>query len=329
MRPILLQGHTRPLTQIKYNREGDLLFSVAKDKVVNAWYAHNGERLGTYDGHEGALFSVDVNSSTTMLVTGAADNTIRLWEVKTGKLLHTWKTNTSVKRVEFSKDDNYIVALTEKQMKFESEILIYKINDLGTPQPSSPVVSIFPHPSKATVVAWSYYNKYIIAAHEDGSVSLYDWHVSDPEKQLVKNVQVHSSSITDLQTSEDGTYFITAARDKAACLLDADNLDIIKKYSTDAALNTAAIVPDKDLIVLGGGQAASEVTTTSSRQGKFESRFYHKIFEHEVGRVKGHFGPINTVAVSPAGDSFSTGGEDGYVRVQFFDEDYHSFKFDF
>lgn len=30
------------------------------------------------------------------------------------------------------------------------------------------------------------------------------------------------------------------------------------------------------------------VTTTSSRAGKFESRFWHKLFEEEVGRVKGH-----------------------------------------
>lgn len=35
-KPILLQGHERSITQIKYNREGDLLFSVAKDTVSNA-----------------------------------------------------------------------------------------------------------------------------------------------------------------------------------------------------------------------------------------------------------------------------------------------------
>lgn len=61
MRPILLQGHTRSLTQIKYNKEGDLLFSVSKDKVVNVWYSHNGERLGTYNGHAGSVWTVDVN----------------------------------------------------------------------------------------------------------------------------------------------------------------------------------------------------------------------------------------------------------------------------
>jgi translation initiation factor 3 subunit I len=35
-----------------------------------------------------------------------------------------------------------------------------------------------------------------------------------------------------------------------------------------------------------------DVTTTSARQGKFEARFYHKIFEDEIGRVRGHFGPL-------------------------------------
>ena len=51
-------------------------------------------------------------------------------------------------------------------------------------------------------------------------------------------------------------------------------------------------------ILLGGGQEAMSVTTTSARQGKFETRFWHKVLEEEVGRVKGHFGPINTY-VSP------------------------------
>ena len=30
MKPIMMHGHERSITQIKYNREGDLLFSSAK-----------------------------------------------------------------------------------------------------------------------------------------------------------------------------------------------------------------------------------------------------------------------------------------------------------
>ena len=64
MRPILLSGHERALTQVKYNSDGDIIFSVSKDHVVVrvclfmqprqcadllqcAWFSHNGERLGS------------------------------------------------------------------------------------------------------------------------------------------------------------------------------------------------------------------------------------------------------------------------------------------
>ena len=60
-RPLMLYGHERSITQIRYNREGDLLFSVAKDKKPTVWFSENGERLGTYNGHNGAVWCIDVN----------------------------------------------------------------------------------------------------------------------------------------------------------------------------------------------------------------------------------------------------------------------------
>ncbi len=54
-------------------------------------------------------------------------------------------------------------------------------------------------------------------------------------------------------------------------------------------------------MVLGGGQEAMEVTTTTTKAGKFDARFYHLVFEEEIGRVKGHFGPINSLAFHPDG----------------------------
>ena len=103
---------------------------------------------------------------------------------------------------------------------------------------------------------------------------------------------------------------------------------MLKTYVADTPLNTAAITPKKEFVILGGGQAAMDVTTTSSRQGKFEARFYHRIFEDEIGRVKGHFGPLNTIAVDPQGRGYASGGEDGYVRVHHFDKGYFDFMYE-
>jgi hypothetical protein len=59
-RPIVLKGHERPITWVQYNREGDLLFTMSKDKRPTVWYADNGERLGSYEGHSGAVWQCDV-----------------------------------------------------------------------------------------------------------------------------------------------------------------------------------------------------------------------------------------------------------------------------
>ncbi|KAL1920775.1 uncharacterized protein VTP21DRAFT_11410 [Calcarisporiella thermophila] len=322
MRPILLQGHTRSLTQIKYNGEGDLLFTVAKDNVVNVWYSHNGERLGTYHGHQGAVWTVDVNSNSTLLVTGSADNSAKLWEVRTGKCLKTWEFPTAVKRVEFSEGDDMILLVTERRMGHPGGIVVLQVNKDGPEYPDEPITTITPEGSKVTVAGWGYMNKFIVACHEDGSVCQYDWKTGNRLKQI----RPHSATIVDLQFSDDRTYFITASKDKTAQIFEVNSLTSLKKYSTDTPLNSASITPIQDFVVLGGGQEAMQVTTTTQRAGKFECRFWHKILEEEVGRVRGHFGPINTIAVHPDGRSFSSGGEDGYVRVHHFDQDYFKFK---
>jgi len=327
MRPILLQGHERSLTQIKYNRDGDLLFSTAKDHVVCAWYSANGERLGTYKGHQGALWTVDVDATTTLLATGAADNTIKLWEVRTGVCLKTWNFPTAVKRVEFSDDGTLLLAVTEMRMGHLGTVVVFPIKvDVDAEQADSPAFTITFRESKATVAAWSYLNKFIITGHDDGTVSQYDGKTGE----LIQDTQAHEPNmqITDIQMAPDRTYFLTASKDKSAKLIETNTLRTLKTYQTDTPLNSAALTAKKDFVILGGGQEARDVTTTSTRQGKFEARFFHKIFEDEIGRVRGHFGPLNTVACHPMGTGYASGGEDGYVRVHHFDKAYFDFKYE-
>ena len=66
----MLHGHERAITQIMYNSTGDLLFSVAKDNKPTVWYSANGERLGTYNGHGGAVWCIDVNRILELCLLG-------------------------------------------------------------------------------------------------------------------------------------------------------------------------------------------------------------------------------------------------------------------
>jgi translation initiation factor 3 subunit I len=159
----------------RFNYDGDLIFSAAKDLKINVWRSSNGERLGTYNGHVGAIWTVDIDPTTTLLASGSADNTIRLWEVATGKCLKSWEFPTAVKRVEFSEDGSKLLGVTEKRMGYLSNIVVLDIKlDVQAEQSDERELTIVCDKSKATVAGWSYLGKYIIAGHEDGSISQFD-----------------------------------------------------------------------------------------------------------------------------------------------------------
>ncbi|KAF7999193.1 hypothetical protein HF325_006725 [Metschnikowia pulcherrima] len=335
MRPIKLMGHQRSLTQVKFNREGDILFSVAKDSLALIWYSSNGERLGTLEGHKGTIWSIDVDSKTQLCATGSADLSIRLWNVQTGENVFQWEAASPVRRVAFSPDNSKLLAINDKVMGSKGAISLYDINyDNVHDQKVEPslVIETRPDATKVTVAGWAAEGKYIIAGHEDGYVSKYDG-VTGEFIQTVQAHGIHNEekvvSVTDIQFAhDDKLYFITASKDKNATLIDVDTFEILKVYKADAPMNTAAITPKKNFVILGGGQEARNVTTTSESQGKFEARFYHKIFMDEIGRVKGHFGPLNTVAVHPDDIGYVSGGEDGFIRVHYYDKSYFDFEFD-
>ena len=77
--------------------------------------------------------------------------------------------------MEFSEDGKQLLAVTEKRMGFLGTIVVFDIIlDVDAEQTNERSLTITCEPSKATVAGWSYLSKYIIAGHEDGSVSQYD-----------------------------------------------------------------------------------------------------------------------------------------------------------
>ena len=55
---------------------------------------------------------------------------------------------------------------------------------------------------------------------------------------------------------------------------------------------------------------------------QFEAVIFDHVYDDELASITGHFGPINTLAFAPHGRSYASGGEDGYVRITHFPEDY-------
>ncbi|XP_055332647.1 eukaryotic translation initiation factor 3 subunit I-like [Paramacrobiotus metropolitanus] len=331
MKPILLHGHDRAITQVKYNREGDLFFSCSKDKYPVVWFSANGERLGTFgseqqsinDRHNGAVWTIDVDWESHKVITGSGDASWRLWDCETGRTVSWQKTPTTVRCAAFSYSGNEFYYTTEMQAGHHCFLVVKDVRDPAQMQDDKSIFELDVMGNKITAATWGPFDETIIAGHSNGDLSI----VEVRAKQFGKTHSgAHAGLIMDIQKSKDEIMLVTASKDTTAKLFDSMTLDCMKTYKADRPVNSAAVSPIKQHILLGGGQEAMSVTTTDVRHGKFEARFFHMVFEEEFARVRGHFGPINSVAFHPDGNSFATGGEDGYCRLHTLDPEYFEYE---
>uniref|UniRef100_A0A674DHS9 Serine-threonine kinase receptor-associated protein n=1 Tax=Salmo trutta TaxID=8032 RepID=A0A674DHS9_SALTR len=198
------------------SREGDLIFSVAKDTVAN------GERLGTYNGHTGAWI-------VTNMLTGSADNSCRLWDCETGTC-----------------DGNIIMFSTDKQMGYQCFLNYFDLQD------NQPYLTVPCAESKITSAVWGPLGEFVIAGHENGEINQF----SAKSGEVLKKVKEHNRSTTSRPPCLTLQLLITSSPSK-----------------TERPVNSAAISPIMDHVVMGGQEA------TTTRIGKFEARFFHAAYE--------------------------------------------------
>lgn len=342
MIPVLLQAHTRALTKVLYNSSGDLLFSSAKDSRPCVWYTHNGERLGTFNGHQGSIWSIDVNRDSTRFYTASGDMTSRAWDVETGK--EVWKIETRtgsrgisvLEDVDGTSNSGLVAVITDATMGHIPQLLILDTRIASKGDNAKPIicsVDLQAGGAKPTVVTVG--NGELFLGHENGKLAKWTLveMIKGTDSEIFSNPclespAIHTDAIRDVQWSLDKTYFITASRDMSSKLVSAADLSPLKTYKMDRPVNSASISPLRGEVVIAGGQEAGQVTQTGSGAGQFEARFYDQVQECEVGRVKGHFGPIHTLQYHPTGRGYASGAEDGYVRMHQFDPDYFDFTYD-
>ena len=333
MRPILLKGHERSITLVKYNYDGDLLFTASKDHVPSMWRAETGDRIGTFHGHKGTIWDLDVDRFSRRVLTASADATANLWNCQTGDLLQTFVHRGPVRGVAWAEGSQMFATISDPFVDHNAQISVYDVhpddaNSDGGGYVETPRLEIdlpkMPDGKRVnpTNIVWLNLNEALFVTFDNGAIRLYDPVTGDELEEIFP----HEKKINRVSFNLAKTLFLTSSADFTAKLYDVVDLVHLKTYKTDRPVNDAVVSEHKDHILLGGGQEAMSVTTTAGKVGKFETRFFHLVYEEEFGCVKGHFGPINALAVNPNGLSYASGAEDGYVRLHFFDKSYLDMK---
>jgi len=334
MHPYLLHIHERPLTLVKCNLDGDFFISCAKDGDVALVRTDTCERVGTYQpvGEKpGAIYAIDITLDSTVVVTAGADGKLVYYTFE-GEQIAVLNHGGILKFVEWNQkpgDQNMVVTCNDK-FKSSTEGTVPNRIMVWQFEPAKRLLSIDDQlPMKCSKVKWGPFDQTLVSIFEEGQVIIWD----SSSGEQVTTIQAHKSAVTSMNFSQDRMIMITASKDMSAKLWSMDDYECVKTYKTDRPLNDAVISPlyndksePKMHVLLGGGQDAKDVTTTASASGKFEALLWHMVYEEEIGQVRGHFGPINSLAFLADGRGFVTGGEDGYIRVHHFDQDYFTKK---
>jgi serine-threonine kinase receptor-associated protein len=287
--PLLCSGHSRPVPDFSYSKilpDGFFIVSACLDGKPMLRNGENGDWIGTFIGHKGAVWSAHLNSNATKAVTGSADYTVKLWDAITGEDQKTFTHTRIVKSVHFSNDDKRI--LTGGQDK------ILRIFDLG--KPDAEPLKLEGHGQSIKVALWCKDENLIISGAQEAGVRVWDLRTNQVVKQLATK-----SGVASIEYSWDGK-FITVASGKEVTFYDANTFDLLKSYSVPIELNCASLAPDQSSFAVGGS-----------------SDFWVRVYDFNTSKeqevLKGHHGPVHCVRYAPDGATFASGSEDGTIRI--------------
>lgn len=341
VRPLLLQYHSRPITCVRYNRDGDLFLSSSNDGKVCLIRSDTGERVGVYEGHDGAVKSCDINLESTLVVSCGADSKVCFYEAETGMILHKHNHGGILQCVEFNQNPAHNDKIVTCANKFRDtpnciQILQFGFQEGIDEQSGNPTLIGWCEkllqfdeqlPMKATKVKWGPFDETIISIHEEGTFCV--WNIADQAQILL--IDGHEAPITGIQFNVDRTLMVTSSRDRSVKLWETEKYSCVKQYQSNRPFNDAAISPlykdelnPKFHILAGGGVEARDAALVT--EGGFETVLFNMVMEEEIGQIKGHFGPMNSLSISPDGKSYVTGGEEGLIRLIHWDPDYFSRK---
>jgi WD40 repeat protein len=341
--PMILGGHTRPVTAAVFSHSGNEIATISKDGTARIWPSEPGEPriLGR---HAKAVESVAFSADATRVVSASRDGSARVWAlggaaspiVLDGKQGHSdW-----VRTAAFSPSGTHVLTASEDGT--------YRLWDLarGTVRrfrERAPVLSAAFDPAGARVVT----------AMKDSAARIWALHEArDPTLEAeLAGPTGHTDRVWSAAFSADGTRVVTASGDRTARVWDLLRAghppDVLKGHGDQ--VRKAAFSPDGGRVVTASFDGTARVWTLDgtakpivlrhednkvndaafSANGRWvvtasadrTARVWSADQGGELMALR-HPGPVQSAAFGPgpAGDREDpayvvTGSEDGTVRI--------------
>ncbi|TKX23619.1 WD domain-containing protein 16 [Elsinoe australis] len=334
--PLTCHGHTRPLTHLSFssilpsnkdapapsptntsaptttptNTPHYLLLSTCKDQNPMLRDGPTGDWIGTFLGHKGAVWSSRLSADAGLAVTGSADFTARVWDTFTGETLVKVPEGHIVRATAITGQGRAGTRIATGGM--EKRVKVWDLGRLGEGGGEREAkefgeVGKGRHGGTVKSLLWSRRDgvNELVSAGDDKVVRWWDLRTAE---RPVAEVEVEGLITScELNVNEvdggDGMGTLSVAAGKSVYFFDGARPGTLRKQ----------VKMQKEVACVAVNEATGRFVTGSS--GDTWVRVFDLETEEELETLKGHHGPVWTVAFSPDGKLYATGSEDGTIKL--------------
>lgn len=298
------------------------MISACKDNNPMLRDGVTGDWIGTFFGHKGAVYQARLSPDAQYAATASADFTARVWDTHSGETMYTLQHHHIVRAIAFPPDNGQLLATggMEKKLRIfdlSGAITAPSTNGSTTsngatdrdviPAENAFEVGVDVHKGTIKAIVWTNDPNILVTAADDKMIRWWDLRTRTVMQEQAVQGEIGSCEFTNVkpQPGDIGGGFpvLTIAAGKSVYFYGGqDARTLIKKVDLPYEVASVALNPTQRKFVTGG------MKDTWAKVYDYDS-------EKELDVHKGHHGPIWSISFSPDGKLYSTGSEDGTIKM--------------
>ena len=253
----LYPGHTRAVTGVAWNPNGDLIATTSWDDTCIIWNPYTAEKLTTLTGHTRAVTGAAWHPDGTHLATTSDDHTCIIWNPHTAEKLTTLTDHTrAVTAVAWSPDGTHLATTS-----YDHTCIIWN------PHTGKKTTTLTGHTREVTGAAWSPDGSLIATTSNDDTCIIWNPHSGKRATTLTG----HTSFVTGVAWHPSGDLIATTSHDRTCIIWNphtAQKFTALTGHTSE--VTGVAWHPDGDLIATAD---ASGLIRISHLDGTLERAF--------------------------------------------------------
>ena len=247
-----LVGHTDSVTSVSFSPDGTLIASGSDDSTVKLWDVATGTNIATLRGHTYDVNSVSFSPDGTILASGSRDDTVKLWDVATRTNITTLEGHTyDVNSVSFSPDGKTFASGGGDRTVKLWDVATH--TNIATLEGHTGGVSSVAFSPDGTTLASGTGASTVNGVFVEGTVKLWDVATS----RIIAILQGHTSSVTSVSFSPDGTLIASGSDDSTVTLWDVATKNITTLQGHTRRVSSVSFSPDGTTLASGSWDGTS------------------------------------------------------------------------